>query len=120
MSDTCRRLRDVQILFEGQGDEARQRGIIEAGPPGTEVGLALDLPALDALLTEEACRQWNLGRLVVRADRAARQDADTQQKGKRASLGEHDGPFDELNSTSDYNLIWSLVVKSTGRGIVSS
>jgi hypothetical protein len=46
-------LRDVQILLEGQRDEARQHGIIEAGPPGREVRLELRFPALDAFLAEE-------------------------------------------------------------------
>ena len=89
LGDTCRRLRDVQILFEGQGDEAREQWIIEAGPPGLEIRLALNLPLRDAVLTEKAGRHGNLGRPVVRADRATRQEADTQQEGGRAGAGEH-------------------------------
>ena len=41
LSDTSGCLRDVEILFERQGDEARQLRIIEAGPPCGEVGLAV-------------------------------------------------------------------------------
>jgi hypothetical protein len=62
-------LRDVQVLFEGQGDEVRQQRIIEGGPPDLEVCFALNLPLLDALLAEEAGRHGIVGRLVIRADR---------------------------------------------------
>jgi hypothetical protein len=96
LGDTRRRLRNVQILREGQRNEARERGIIEGSPPDLEVRLPLTLPALDTFLTEEAIRQGNLRLLVVRADRATRQKADTQQKGERAGLDEHNGPFGNL------------------------
>jgi hypothetical protein len=92
LGDARRRLLQVEILFEGQGDEVRQQGIIEAGPPSLEVRLALNLPVRDAILTQEAGRHGNLGRPVVRADRATRQDADTQQKGEREGAGEHESP----------------------------
>ena len=97
MRDTCRCLRELQILFEGQRDEARQRRIIEAGPPALELRLALDLPSLDTFLAKELCGQRNLRRFVARADRAARQKAGSQQKGQRARVGEHDGHFGDLN-----------------------
>ena len=98
MRDTCRCLRELQILFECQRDEARQRRIIEAGPPALEVRFALDLPSLDPFLAEEACGQGNLRRFVPGADRAARQEADGQQnEKKRATLGEQDGPFGDLS-----------------------
>ena len=97
LGDTGRGLRDVQILFEGQGDEARQRGIIEAGPPGLEVRLALDLPALDTFLTEEAGDSGISGAGSAGRPRS-RRGADTQQKGERAGVGEHDGPFGDLKS----------------------
>ena len=84
MGDPCRRLRDVQILCEGQGNEARQGRIIEGGPPGLKVRLALSLPALDTVRTEEASREGSLRRPVVRAKRAATKEANTQQKRKKA------------------------------------
>jgi hypothetical protein len=61
-----------------------------------EVRLALSLPALDTVLTEEPCGQRNLRCFVAWADRAARQKAETQQEGERAGLDAHDGPFDEM------------------------
>ena len=47
-------LREVEILFKGQGDEARQPGIVEPRPPRLEVRLGLDRTALDARLTQKA------------------------------------------------------------------
>jgi len=90
-------LRELQILCKGQSDEARQRRIIEAGPPAMEVRLAVDRPSLDTFLAKELCGERNFGRVVARADRAARQKAGSQHKGQRARMGEHDGPFDNLN-----------------------
>src|SRR6266542_3625851 len=92
LGDTGRCLRDVQILCEGQGDEARQGRIIEGGPPGLEVSLALSLPALDTVLTEETSREGRLRRPVVRAKRAASQ-ADTHQNRKKARGSDHDPSF---------------------------
>src|SRR4029077_1418400 len=65
---------------EGQGDKARQHWIIEGGPPGLEIRFALNLAAFDAVLTEKTGRQRNVGRLVVRADRAPGQEAGAQQQ----------------------------------------
>jgi len=47
-------LRDVEVLFQGLRDEARQQGIVEGGPPDCEVCLVLNLPTIDILLPEEA------------------------------------------------------------------
>jgi hypothetical protein len=73
--DSAAACANVQILFEGRGDEARQQWIIEAGPPGLEVRFAPNLPVRDAVLTEKAGRHGNVGRPVIRADRATRQEA---------------------------------------------
>jgi len=97
LRDTCRCLRELQVLFEGQRDEARQRRIIEASPPALKVRLALDRPSLDTFLAKELWGQRNLRRFVARADRAAGQEADTEQEGGRAGVGEHIGPFGDLN-----------------------
>ena len=54
LGDTRGRLRDVEILIEGQGDKAGQQWIIKARPPSLEIRLALNCSLLDALLTEKA------------------------------------------------------------------
>jgi hypothetical protein len=80
-------LRDVQVLFEGQGDEMREQGIVEGGPPTLEVCLSLNGTLLDVRLPEEGGRQRDRGPPVVGANGAARQDADTKKKGEEAGMG---------------------------------
>ena len=68
------------------------RFIAELELPQQLMAMVLNRPLIDGCLPEEVGRQRDLGRSVVGADGAARQDAGTQEQGEGACMGEHGNP----------------------------
>jgi hypothetical protein len=89
-------LRNVEILFERRRDIPRHQRVLEVHPPGTKVGRACALSIRDARFAHKVRSERNVGLTIVGADRAAREQADAQEKGDESKTGKHGG-FPEVD-----------------------